>query len=69
MLGNISALVETSWYLGMCFQRMALVRQPKLSPLGIPFNDTTNFRLGIAQLGLSVLGDRLIGLQAGNEPE
>jgi hypothetical protein len=35
---------------------------------GIPFNDT-NFRLGIAEAGQSILGDRLLGLQLGNEPD
>lgn len=36
---------------------------------GIPFNDTVNWRLQIAELGEEILGDRLIGLQAGNEPD
>ncbi|PPQ65022.1 hypothetical protein CVT24_008170 [Panaeolus cyanescens] len=37
--------------------------------LGIPFNDTTNLRLGIAEKGQQILGDYLIGLQVGNEPD
>ncbi|KAF5376683.1 hypothetical protein D9615_007846 [Tricholomella constricta] len=37
--------------------------------LGIPFNDTGNFRLAIAEQGQAILGDYLIGLQAGNEPD
>ncbi|KAG6907146.1 hypothetical protein DXG01_010321 [Tephrocybe rancida] len=36
--------------------------------MGIPFNDT-NWRLGIAEKAQSILGDHLIGLQAGNEPD
>ncbi|KAF8056971.1 glycoside hydrolase family 79 protein [Lyophyllum atratum] len=36
--------------------------------LGIPFNDT-NWRLIIAQKGQAILGDGLLGLQAGNEPD
>ncbi|KAF5371018.1 hypothetical protein D9615_010018 [Tricholomella constricta] len=36
--------------------------------LGIPFNDT-NWRLTIAQKGQAILGDHLIGLQGGNEPD
>ncbi|KAI0774365.1 glycoside hydrolase family 79 protein [Fomes fomentarius] len=36
--------------------------------LGIPFNDT-NWRFQIAELGESILGDRLLGLQASNEPD
>jgi len=37
--------------------------------LGIPFNDTSNFRLAIAEQGQAILGDYLIGLQVGNEPD
>ncbi|KAF8064391.1 glycoside hydrolase family 79 protein [Lyophyllum atratum] len=37
--------------------------------LGIPFNDSSSFRLGIAEQGQAILGDFLIGLQAGNEPD
>ncbi|KAF5339473.1 hypothetical protein D9758_015323 [Tetrapyrgos nigripes] len=36
--------------------------------LGIPFNDT-NWRLQIAERGEEILGDYLLGLQAGNEPD
>lgn len=36
--------------------------------LGIPFN-TTDWRLDIAQYGEAILGDKLAGLQAGNEPD
>ncbi|TFK48176.1 hypothetical protein OE88DRAFT_1635030 [Heliocybe sulcata] len=37
--------------------------------LGIPFNDSSNWRLQIAEIGDSVLGDNLLGLQAANEPD
>ena len=37
--------------------------------LGIPLNDTSNLRLGIAEQGQKILGDHLIGLQVGNEPD
>ncbi|KAL0954363.1 hypothetical protein HGRIS_003354 [Hohenbuehelia grisea] len=37
--------------------------------LGIPFNDTQNWRLQIAEYGQRILGDNLLGLQAGNEPD
>lgn len=36
---------------------------------GIPFIDTANFRLQIAEYGEAILGDKLLGLQAGNEPD
>ncbi|KIJ62902.1 glycoside hydrolase family 79 protein [Hydnomerulius pinastri MD-312] len=39
--------------------------------LGIPFNDTTNLRLGIAEVGEAVLSGPgyLLGFQVGNEPD
>lgn len=37
--------------------------------LGVPFNDTTNFRFQIAEVAEAVLGDNLLGFQAGNEPD
>ncbi|TCD66253.1 hypothetical protein EIP91_001616 [Steccherinum ochraceum] len=37
--------------------------------LGIPFNDTANFALEIAQYGEQILGDKLLGLQVSNEPD
>ncbi|KAF8509965.1 glycoside hydrolase family 79 protein [Gautieria morchelliformis] len=37
--------------------------------LGLPFNDTSNLRLGIAESGEQILGASLIGVQAGNEPD
>lgn len=40
-----------------------------LSPTGIPMNDTTNPRLQIAETSEAILGDNLIGLQLGNEPD
>ena len=35
---------------------------------GVPFNDT-DWRLEIAQHGTQVLGDKLLALQVGNEPD
>ncbi|THH33379.1 hypothetical protein EUX98_g814 [Antrodiella citrinella] len=37
--------------------------------LGIPFNDTANFALEIAQYGEQILGNNLLGLQVANEPD
>ncbi|KAH7922605.1 glycoside hydrolase family 79 protein [Leucogyrophana mollusca] len=53
LLGNISALVDVKWF------------------LGIPFNDTNNLRLGIAEVGEAVLSGPgyLLGFQVGNEPD
>ena len=36
---------------------------------GIPFNDSVNWRLEIAEYGQEILGENLIGMQAGNEPD
>ncbi|KAF9556467.1 glycoside hydrolase family 79 protein [Agrocybe pediades] len=36
---------------------------------GIPFNDSVNWRLDIAESAQNILGDNLLGLQAGNEPD
>ncbi|EMD34946.1 glycoside hydrolase family 79 protein [Gelatoporia subvermispora B] len=37
--------------------------------LGIPFNDTSNLRLQIAEYGEAILGDNILGFQLGNEPD
>ncbi|KAI0659526.1 glycoside hydrolase family 79 protein [Cubamyces menziesii] len=37
--------------------------------LGVPLNDTSDLRLEIAEWGERILGDNLIGLQVGNEPD
>ncbi|GJJ09247.1 hypothetical protein Clacol_003469 [Clathrus columnatus] len=37
--------------------------------LGLPFNDTSNPRLEIGEACDSILGDHLLGLQLGNEPD
>ncbi|THH18225.1 hypothetical protein EW146_g2708 [Bondarzewia mesenterica] len=37
--------------------------------LGIPFFNTTPFSLSIMEAGEAILGDRLLGFQAGNEPD
>lgn len=36
---------------------------------GVPFNDTTNPRTLVGEIAQKVLGDKLIGLQLGNEPD
>ena len=37
--------------------------------LGIPLNDTSDLHLEIAEYGQAILGDSLICLQVGNEPD
>ncbi|KAJ7634934.1 glycoside hydrolase family 79 protein [Roridomyces roridus] len=37
--------------------------------IGVPFNDTTKFRFEIVEYGEAILGDNLIGIQVGNEPD
>jgi hypothetical protein len=37
--------------------------------LGVPFFNNTPYSLGIVEQGQQILGDNLIALQAGNEPD
>ena len=37
--------------------------------VGIPFFNTTPFSLEIVESGQQILGDNLLGFQAGNEPD
>ncbi len=37
--------------------------------LGVPLNDSANLALDIALVGQQILGDNLLGLQVGNEPD
>ncbi|KAJ7104505.1 glycoside hydrolase family 79 protein [Mycena belliarum] len=37
--------------------------------IGVPFNDTSDFRLQIVEYGEAILGDNLLGVQVGNEPD
>ncbi|KAJ7749319.1 glycoside hydrolase family 79 protein [Mycena maculata] len=37
--------------------------------IGVPFNDTSDFRLQIVEYSEAILGDNLIGVQVGNEPD
>ncbi|KAJ7266877.1 glycoside hydrolase superfamily [Mycena haematopus] len=37
--------------------------------VGVPFNDTSDFRFQIVEYGEAILGDNLIGVQVGNEPD
>jgi hypothetical protein len=36
---------------------------------GVPFDDSVNWRLDVVQRGQQILGDRILGFQAGNEPD
>jgi hypothetical protein len=69
MMRQISSLINVRWFLGM-FPHSILLRRLIVSALtGIPFMDASNFHLGIAEQGQAILGDYLIGLQVGNEPD
>lgn len=37
--------------------------------IGVPFNDTSDFRLEIVEFSEAILGDNLLGVQVGNEPD
>src|SRR6266702_4817501 len=72
-------ICSTSWRTSQASQtptrtlvRLSKPRSPqslKLFNTGIPFSNTTPFSLGIVENGQQILGDHLIGLQAGNEPD
>jgi hypothetical protein len=66
MMANISSLVNVEWYLGRYFTPYGVTLT--ISP-GIPLNDTQHLRLKIAEIAEQVLGNKLLGLQAGNEPD
>ena len=67
MLSNISSLIDVGWYLGTCYI-VRVVQYNNQPRVGIPFNDT-NWRLQIAEYSEAILGDRLLSLQAANEPD
>lgn len=71
LLGNVSALVNVHWYLGNYSTICLISVVPIVIHLrpGIPLNDSANLRMGIAEVGEAILGDKLIGFQVGNEPD
>lgn len=68
MMSNISDLVNVKWYLGEPPSARSVFCS-KRRYKGLPFNDTSHFRLQIAEVGEAILGDKLLGLQVGNEPD
>ncbi len=69
LFANISSLVDVAWFLGVYKTTSLSIRMSAYIHVGIPFNDTSNWRLAIAEYGESILGDNLLGLQAANEPD
>lgn len=70
MMGNISSLVDVKWLMGASSPTLTKSDHIMLDELtGIPFNDTSNWRLQIAEKGQQILGDYLVGLQVGNTPD
>ena len=68
MMANISHFTNVRWFLGkgpLCHAVRFLISRY----IGIPFNATNPFRLDIVEAGQAILGDYLLGLQAGNEPD
>ena len=63
MMTEISALTNVYWYMGMCYAIILLFCPCLDFSAGVPFNDTQNWRLGIAEVGEAMLGKYLIGLQ------
>jgi hypothetical protein len=72
MLASVSSLVNTNWYLSASRSHIhpsPFIYLIDILCLAIPFNQTIQPRLGIAKYAPSILGDRLIGLQVGAEPD
>jgi hypothetical protein len=72
MLANVSTMVPIDWYLGtfsFSFCSLAIMITSIILQTGIPFYDPGHLQLQIADLGAQILGDHLIGLQVGNEPD
>lgn len=64
-------MLNVKWFLGtyICSSYFSSQFYEKFSCSGIPFNDSVNWRLTIAEEGQQILGSNLLGLQAGNEPD
>jgi hypothetical protein len=69
MMANISSLVNVYWFMGEYVCSFSVDNTIDTATSGIPFNDTSNFRLAIAEKGQAILGPYLSGLQVGNEPD
>lgn len=70
-MSNISSLVNVDWFLGR-FSIDDSIRNTTGADTyskGVPFDNTTNWRLDVVQRGQQILGDRILGFQAGNEPD
>jgi hypothetical protein len=64
---NSPPVIFTTEYLYMLANISALVNVNWY--LGIPFNESSDFRLGIAEYAPLILGNNLIGLQVGQAPD
>ncbi|KAG6915354.1 hypothetical protein DXG01_012005 [Tephrocybe rancida] len=69
MMANVSALVNVHWFVGMSSPMLTFQSSAHRRP-GVPFllPDTTT-RLAITQRSQEILGDYLMGIQIGNEPD
>jgi hypothetical protein len=68
LLSNISSLVNVKWYIGKDLRPLSHKSLTRVTE-GVPFNDTSDFRLQIVEYGEAILGDNLLGVQVGNEPD
>jgi hypothetical protein len=70
LMANVSGLVNVHWFLGKLSLLSFLPRVKYRSRIpGIPFFDPPEFNLNISNYGEAILGEYLIGLQVGNEPD
>ena len=71
-MSNISSLVNVDWFLGLFSidgRHHTETRPVLILVLKAFFDDSTNWHLDIVQRGQEILGDRVLGFQAGNEPD
>jgi len=69
MVANISSMLNIGWFFGMHICTFIPLTCTNSGQTGIPFNDSVNWRLTIAEQAQSIVGSHLLGLQAGNEPD
>ena len=69
LMANISKLTNAHWYLGSSLSLHLSSSLVIIIHAGIPFFSTTPFALEIVEEGQQILGDYLVGFQAGNEPD
>jgi hypothetical protein len=64
--------VNVEWYLGglgLFVVETGVLSISWLHQIGVPFKNLTEWHLDLAVIAPIILGDKLVGIQAGNEPD